>query len=383
MKRNSKIGIIGGYGFHNVGDDMQLYNNVKVLKTNGYKHLFVMSPDNYIADLCNLPKIFPSFHSILKLKHRDNDEWILQKYELLKQGSIDYPKNIKKLSSNMQKMLRFINGLDVLFFSGSGTINTRSLYGLLVMLTPCLIAKNLGKKVILSGQGFLPFENPTLERIIAEILNQCDKIFTRDFEIGKKALNRIGVNQSKVILGIDDAFTTPPSKKLKLPEKTIAINVSRFIQPNLYKVFYNLAKKLKKEGYNPIFNYFQDDRKVAEGCSQKEFSIYEFEHIADIVDFYYKVTASIGMRYHSTILGLAGGNPTINIYVTDYQKYKISAIQNATGLTNFMINYKDCNATKLYNMIQKAIKYQPAILKKINTNWRKKSNLAIDYLKKL
>lgn len=384
MKKNKKIAIIGGFGWHNWGDDAQLYNNLRILKEKGYKNITVMSPNDYIGKKYGV-STFPSFHNVFLLDDRKNDKKLLDIATRLYYVSLDYPNRQNLLNQQEKEAFQFLKNIHVLFVSGSGTINTRSLYGLLIMLVPCIISKNLNKIVIMSGQGVLPFEHRLFEAGISYVLNRCDKIYTRDFNLGYNALKRINVDLSKIEKGIDDAFTTPRNSKcsLEIPENTIAINVSHFIKTDMCDTLYKVAFKLKAEGYYPIFNYFQDDKKEAERCSLRDFPIYSFEHPEDLAYFYSKVIASIGMRYHSAIFGIAGEKPTINIYITDYQKYKIKAIQEETKIPNFGIDYKNLTVDNLYNQLKEAIKNQPPFLKIINKNWRKKGNLAIKYLEEI
>jgi len=385
MNKYLRIGIIGGYGWKNIGDDIQLYNNVRVLKERGYNNLFIFSPHDYIAKLCKVDKVYPSFHNVLKLKDREKIPLLIDRALMIYYKTLNYGKRRVSLSPEEKKFIDVINNIDVLFVSGSGTINTRTLYGLLITIIPCIIAQNLGKKVVLSGQGMLPLNNFVWESLISYTLNKCEKIFIRDFELGKKGLQRINVQMSKIILGIDDAFTTIPKKneKFKIAPNTVTINVSQFLKPEKYGTFHSLAKRLKKAGYNPLFNYFQTDKKVAEACSKGKFPIYECGHFAEMVGLYYDVVGSIGMRYHSAIFGLAGNHPVVNIYISEYQKGKVRAIRESTKLPYFMIDMKNCTSKSLFDMFEKAMKAQPKVLEEINKEWRKRANLAVKYLDKL
>ena len=91
MKKTGIIGIIGGYGFNNWGDDAQLYNNVRLFKKEGYKNLTVMSPNSYIKQLCNC-KVIPSFHKILKLEDRKDTKKLIDKSALIYYVTLDYEK---------------------------------------------------------------------------------------------------------------------------------------------------------------------------------------------------------------------------------------------------------------------------------------------------
>ena len=385
MDKNTKILIIGGYGGVNWGDDAQLWNSIRVLKEKGYKNLLIMTHRDYIGKLCNCP-ITPSFRNNFAQIYRKDPDKMVKRVALLYDVASNYNKK-KNLLSNLERtLLDSIKNTDVLFFAGSGTINTRHMYGILRVLTPCLLAKIFGKKVILSGQGFTPMSNPAMEIYIASILNELDIIVLRDFQLGKKVLERIKVDLNKVVLGVDDAFTTPVENtgKIKMPKNAIGINISKSIKPNMYEIFYLLAEKLKKEGYNTVFNYFHPkDKEEAIKCSKGKFPVIGFEKSTEIAYFYANVVASIGMRYHSAILGLGGGYPVINVYTNEYQHLKLKAIEDAEGIKDFTIDYRQISVDVLFKILQRAMKSQPDIITRLKIEWTKKGNLAIDLMEKL
>ena len=385
MDKNSKILIIGGYGGVNWGDDAQLYNNIRLLKEKGYINLLIMTDKPYIGKLCNC-QITPSFRDTFARNYRKDTKKMMARVELLYKVSLNYDKK-KILLSNLEKtLLDSIRNTDVLFFSGSGTINTRHMFGILRVLTPCLIAENFGKKVVLSGQGVTPMENTEMEKYISNILNKVDVIVLRDFQLGKKELERIKVDPKKVVLGIDDAFTTPveDTGKIKIPKNAIGINISKSIKPEMYETFYLLSKKLQKEGYNVVFNYFHPkDKEEVMKCSKGEFPIVSFEKSTEIAYFYANVIASIGMRYHSAILGLGGDSPVINIYTNKYQHLKLKAIEDAEGIKDFTIDYQKITVDILFKMLQRAMKSQPDTISRIKKEWTKKEGLAIKFMESL
>jgi len=372
MNKNSKLLILGGYGCHNLGDDAQLYNNVRILKEKGYTNLTIMSHGKYIGEACGC-KIVPNFRLIFNNKTSN----IIEKSKKLYEISKDYKS--KKLLLNVKELslLKNINDSDVLFFSGSGTINTRSILGLYRVLLPCLLAKTLNKKVVLSGQGFMPLDNPKMEEYIKFVLNQVDILTTREFEMGKKELKRIGVKN--FILSTDDAFTTP-RQKIFVEKKVIAINVSCYIKKNMIKIFHSFANIWKEKGFNPVFVYFHPkDKEIAKKCSIGEFPLQGFNNPKETAYFYSKVVASVGMRYHSTLFALAGGHPTVNIYGNIYQEKKLQGIREETHIPDLAISFEEINI-KLYDTLTKAMTSQPEYLKKINIDWRKRANIAIDLM---
>jgi len=365
MNKNTKILILGGYGSHNWGDDLQLYNNIRILREKGFNNIKIISRDSYIGELCKC-KTIPSCHKFYNNYSSENIKELKTKILI-----DDFPELSKALEWS-----------DVLFFSGSGTLNTRNLVPLYIYLTPIILASRLNKIIILSGQGFTPMNNAYMEEFIAMGLSKVNKIFTRDFNYGYKALQRIGIDLSKVELGVDDAFTSK-GDKIDLPPKTIGINISCFIQPNLIPEFYNLAVLLKKEGYNPIFNYFQRETELIQKVTKNNFPIYTFKSPENLVGFHHACYGYVGMRYHSTILCLSGKTPVVNISGNIYQQEKINAIVDRTKIENISLTFKEANTDNMYNTLMKAIETQPPKLKIINKKWNTKANLAINYLEAL
>jgi polysaccharide pyruvyl transferase WcaK-like protein len=377
MDKNSRILIQGGYGFRNWGDDLQLYNNVKLLKKEGFTNIKILAPSDYIKDLCQC-NIVPSTHSLFPKMVKGNSAHLFQQFCLVEGALIN--KRIQLLSKKYQNFIEEIEKCDVFLFSGSGTINTRHLYGLMIFLTPLMIASYFNKPIVLSGQGFTPMNNTKLEQFIGRILNKTKKIYTRDFDKGMRALRKTGVDMSKVEKGIDDAFTSPKIKT-NIPSNTIGINISCFIVPRLYQEFYDLGIMLKKNGFNPVFNYFQSEHRLIENITKGDFEVYNFKSPEDVVGFHNDCLATVSMRYHSMLLSLAGQTPTINLSRDEYQYSKIKAIIDNTGIENLSLKFAQVNSEIMYNHLLSALEKQPNKLKEIEEKWKPKGNLAIKYIK--
>lgn len=380
MKKDAKILIQGGYGFRNWGDDLQLWNNVRILKERGFHNITVMSPNPFIEKLCKCP-IVPSGHSLYSKTIRGTEPELFRQFCLI-EGALLHKKT-SILNKTQRLLIKNIENCDVLFFSGSGTINTRHSYGLMVYLTPIMIANYFNKPVILSGQGFTPMNNRKLEQFIGINLNKATKIFTRDFKEGLRALRRTGIDMKKVEAGIDDAFTSP-FVDLKVPKlKQIGINISCFILPALHKEFYDLAKLLQKNGYSPVFNYFQSEGELLKTITKEEFPIRQFTDPKEVTTFHKYLEGNICMRYHSMILSIAQETPVVNISRDEYQFSKVKAIIEETGIQNLSLRFSETKAENMYTTLMKAMETQPDKLKEINNNWRPKGNIAIEYLEQL
>ena len=376
MKKLIKITIIGGYGGNNFGDDAQLFNNIRLLKENGYNDITVMSPKKYIKNLCDV-KVIDSFWDLFPSNKKKDISYLLNiAFRLYKSVlNKDY----------YHPLIKHLSETDILFVSGCGMINTRHMQGLLVILIPILLAQEMGKRVILSGQGITPCDNHFLTPLITVALNRCEKIVLRDFALGAGLLRNINVMPSKIVIGCDDAFTTPPKQGSlpDIPQNVVAINISHYITDNFKVVLQRFCKQIKKEGYVPILNYFQTDmneEQIAKDISQNEIPIYKINHPEEGAYFYEKVVASIGMRYHSFIFSIAGLSPVINIYANEYQRLKIEAIQKQYNFPYCMLDIKNADFDTLYKQFNLALKEQPEKLNRIHKIWSDLSNLGVKLL---
>ena len=322
-----KIGIYNGSGYKNWGDDAQLVNTILKLKERKYNDLVVFTRTSYIKNLTQT-NIVPSSHNLFQSCTKGIQ--IIDKFDFL----VENWNCPEKLSPMERKFIKNISELDVLFFAGSGTINTRHIRGVCIFLLPVALAKKMGKKVIISGQGIGPLTDTSYIPLIRDTLNSVDKIFIRDFNSGEKQLKEIGVT-IPIIQGVDNAFgypiTTNRFQHLK-DKKVVGINISFLLSTKLEKILYSIASWLKEFGYTPIFNHFQNETKIAEKCA-KEFEVVTFQNASEIAEFYSYCKMAIGMRYHSTIFCLSQNVPHINLYGNTYQQLKIKAIEDATGLT--------------------------------------------------
>jgi len=361
-----KIIICGGYGNHNLGDDAQLLNNCIVFRKNNLTDIKIISHRTYIADLCAFPTI-GSFRNDFK-NNKDNNSLLQKCFKIISE---------KNISEEAKKIIQEIKNCDVLFMSGSGTLNTRNYYGMLLALIPIGIAIRYKKRIILSGQGFAPMDNSELEKILMSYLNQCELISIRDFEDGYNILKRIGVKENLIHVGIDDAFTLPMEKMpIEIPDRAVAINVSYYLTSNLYQVFSHLADALAEKGYYPIFNYFYPkDKEMIEKISIK-YPIVGFENPMQAKWFFSKCHAVIGMRYHSAILSLGAKTPVINVAINEYQKAKFDAINSK----EIIVPCLDRQKTTVKEIMDNFTCRNVLKIQKIYEEWKDKGNYAINYL---
>jgi polysaccharide pyruvyl transferase WcaK-like protein len=199
-----RVGIIGDYGFGHKDFDAHLKTKLDLLKQHGVKDLRVFSPQPYIAHLCDLQTLEQSFHFVFPLEDKENRIRLIETAFRLYYACMDYESRRQHLQPNEQKALDVLKEIDVLAITNTGIIDVRSTYSFLVLLFPCLLAKILGTKVVIAGQGFTPLDDYLLTPFLTYILNVSDKIITRDRY--KQGLENINVDLSKVNFTSEDAL---------------------------------------------------------------------------------------------------------------------------------------------------------------------------------
>jgi len=375
-----KIGIISCFGYKNWGDDAQLCNAILKLKKNNYKNILVFSRAGYIKELTKTPMVFSSH---ILFKNCKTNEQYLKKYQFLLQN-YNQP---NKLSINEKVFIKNLSKIDILWFSGSGAINTLKLSRLCIFFLPCILAKKLGKKVILTGQGVGNCDNKEYHPLMKEALNSIDIITVRDFDSGINQLKQLGITSS-IYKGVDDAFnypiTTNKFKSLK-NKQVLGINISFLITPKLKKILYNFAIIMKNQGYFPVFNYFQREEKIAKECSKGKFPVVGFNKVSEMAEFYNYCKIAIGMRYHSVIFALSQKVPTLNIYLNEYQANKIKAIEKELNIKMGVNCIKDTPTAKelvdLITNISSLCNQTKEVLISAHKQWTEKTNLIFNLLK--
>ena len=360
-----KILIHGGYGCNNLGDDAQLLNNCNFLRKHNFTNVKIISPRPYLEQYCLYPTVVSFRHDFLK---SSNAILIKRFYEILDE---------KKLSEKGLNLINEIKSCDVLFMSGSGTLNTRHYFGMLRALLPIALAIKFNKRVILSGQGFSPMDNAELEKILAHYLNQCEFINIRDFEQGSKILTRIGVDSNLIHQGCDDAITLKSGYCKKLPEKSVAFNLSCYGSKPIYELLIQFADYLKSKNYNPIFNSFHPKDKIEiEKYVNNKYEVVEFDNPTDAKALFKQCHATIGMRYHSAILSFGVQTPVINIALNEYQLEKFNSI-NKEGIIIPCLNGQTLTLDILKNIFDNLSK---TTITEVYKKWEPKAQMACKYL---
>lgn len=267
-----KIVLAGYYGYQNAGDELILKNILA-----GFK------------------KYLPDIKIVVLTRH---PEYV--------RGSASY------IYINRYNPLSIISSFiysDALIMGGGSLLQDISgFFSIYYYFTLMVIAKLLGKKLIIFNQGIGPIRNK-FNKIIAKIIFlNTDLIIVRD-KYSKKFVEKITKNRKKVILGADPVFNITPAEREKNKKKPFKIGFSIRNWKNLpvEKKFLEIKNRLIKDGwvcYNLPFHYPVDN------LSSSDIKWKKPEQLFSIVC---KLDAIIGMRLHSLMLGAIHNLPMIGI----------------------------------------------------------------------
>lgn len=316
--------ISGYYGFDNSGDDSILkaiVNNLKELK-----------PDIKILALSNNPKQTKAVYGVDSI-HRFN-----------------FPKIYLKLKNTS------------LLISGGGSLiqDITSDKSLAYYLTIIRLAQKCGTKVMLYSNGIGPIQN---KHNYAKIKNTLDKVelITLREDSSKKELEKIGVNNSNIIITADPAFTLKPTTdettdnillKMGLKEDSefvcISVRPWKTIGNSFEKTIAATADYIKeKYGIDSVFVPMQCpkdvdiSKRISSLATKTGYIAPENLKPPEILGLTARSKIVIGMRLHTLIYAAATCTPIIGLIydpkinaIMDYidQKYSIS-VDNLNPVT--------------------------------------------------
>jgi L-malate glycosyltransferase len=220
-----------------------------------------------------------------------------------------------------------------LFLNGGGNLiqDTTSTRSLMYYLGTILLAKVLGMKVMIFGNGIGPLNKKFNQKISSFVLNKIDAITLRE-KISLHVLKEIHVTSPIIALTADPALTM--DAKETRPQKNILFEYGIPLENNLigYSIRNcrgdkNSIRALSKiadyltEKYDtiPIFipMHHQNDVKTAQVIARKmknkAYVITEKYEVNDILHLISKLQLLVGMRLHSLIFALKLEIPVIGI----------------------------------------------------------------------
>lgn len=288
-----RVVISGYYGFDNTGDEAVLYSIIRALK----QECKGLGLD--ITVLSNQPEKTKKLYSVKAVNRWD----IKDVYKTIK--------NCDLLISGGGSLLQDV------------TSNKTVPYYLLIIK----MAQWHKKEVVFYSQGYGPVNKAYNKFFIKRVLNKINYIFVRDLN-SKKALLKIGVNNSPIIVAADPVIGMEASKEAKLKMKSymkehsnkkVRIGIYLRSWKNDQKLIDKmkvLCELLEKEGFEMFFIPMQqpEDYEFLKAIDFPGLSIKKLEEPLDIQEVFAltgEMDMVIGMRLHSLIMATAQGVPMV------------------------------------------------------------------------
>ncbi len=259
-------------------------------------------------------------------------------------------------SADLRETLKEYLDADIVISKGGGHIT--SIYGdTKYRLLSLLMAKLLGKKVVIYAQSLGPFEGSFMKWLVRYVLNRVDLITTREQE-SADIVASAGVDPARVTVAADAALSMNPDgpdpsvigqTALRCddpgdddqPIVTLSVREWKKHGPQVYQDYLSAiagvadhliqtrnCRIIFASTCTPIGGYHADDRMVA--CEvisrmQEDAEILWTEQSPyTLCDFYSHADLHIGTRMHSNILALLAGTP---VFAIAYEHKTIGLMQ--------------------------------------------------------
>jgi len=400
-----KIVLIGGFGWHDIGDEAQLTTPLIYLKKFIPDVHFLVLSDNpeYSAEYHKVETdysisyyLFPETQNIFQKAIRRFGLDVFLKGVILLFNARRLRKDKKAIFLN-ESGQRFLNNLktgDLLFNVGGGNLNSIWRFGGLYAKGLTYLACSLLKKpVILSGQTIGPLTTWLDRKFARYVLNKVDVITLRDTS-SKSVLRNLGVTKPIIKETADDAVLLPCAtheeiKAAFLNEKIdehhplIGINMvglGYFSPAKLNKAKQILAQvadhlifELDARIVFAPMEYFKgaDDRvamsEVLELMEHKEkariiMNEYDDKTLKGIIG---QMDLVIGLRYHFIVFATTMQVPSIGIYLDQYYAMKIKGILELMGQEKYACDIDKISSGEITELAKELLRNKDENKKKL------------------
>lgn len=346
MAEKLKIGITGPISEVNFGDYAMLINNVYDI---GVKDITVFSynkgfSEKIIKDYCgsfNINTVEIKLRALNRTLNDENESPSLPKVGFLPfNPPTDTPLDILFRLENIEEIRQSINDIDILIVNGGGYFNhlwNNSLWRsdmLKKIIAPMLIASQMNKKIVFTGNGFGPFDQS--EEFFNYTFNYLNNTTyaVRDRMYSSGYLKKLNINKDEIKFVPDDLYLIN-SKLLKLPTHNI-IDFEKVGKYIVIETYFSLEeiknyigelkdfseKIFRRYGLSIVFLPFDLHRG---GMWQGEYLSEELNNfylcdlnntgylpIQDASQIIRNAELVICTRYHAMVLSVGAGVPVVN-----------------------------------------------------------------------
>lgn len=396
-----RVLVIGGYGSGNLGDFSQLSGTLENLEEQLPGIEVTVTSKNVKRTTAYLRgnthrlriNVELNFDSVL---HEDKNNigkrnWYKNRIKLLERKAALFLYNLLPVDDEDYALFNRVNHYDMLYFSGSGTLNHTSAtwgstYNNLVTL---LLFQLLKKKTIVSAQGVGPVSDLMDKEMIAHTLKHADAVTVRDRE-SLEFCQELGV--TKVELGVDDAYFIASDENVdRLIQETGITDNKGVVGINL--AFYKYDEQLKMQLLKVAEFCFNNglqvlvivteplrDLDAARDLVKANPSIHLLQrtdiNANQIKGIVSRLQFGIGTRNHFIVYALASEVPCIGLGVDDMQTHKFRGLSR-----DFPIEVSTVNDSEIITeQVNRVLTNRTTIcsqLKEINNLLLSKKGLAL------
>jgi len=329
MLEKRKIGFTGPFADVNFGDYAMVVNNIYDLEINDIVLFSYDSPflntikEDYLSDF-NI--------NIVDVKFKD-------KFNIAEESKtkILTPIDILHNLSNYDEIAFALSELDVLVVNGGGYFNSlwsmpHRIERLSKIIAPILVANNLNKKIVFTGNSYGPFTEDA--EFFGCTFNSLKNsvIGSRDNLLSPMWASQIGIEKDKIEFIPDDFFVV--NEKLISKDLRRPINLNRYIVMETYlpidfienniELFEKFSKSIyQKYGLSILFLPFNLKHGGMDQALYFESKLINYNYIdiesigylpiEDATELIKKAELVISSRYHALVVAVSVGTPIISV----------------------------------------------------------------------
>lgn len=420
-----KMIFIGGFGYHDIGDEAQLTTPLINLRESLPDAQFLVLSDDpgYTAKShkvetdCSIRYyLFPKTKNIFSkgMRKFGFDTWLSGAILSFNAWRLKENKKTIFLNEKGLKLLNNLKSADLLFNVGGGNLNSVFRSEFHAKCLTYLICRIFRCPIILSGQTIGPFNNWVDKKLARFTLNKVEVITLRDTS-SKNVLKDIGVVKPIIKETADDAMLLPcatheETKTVFLNEKIdedqhplIGINMlglGYFSDTKLNKAKqilaqvadYLISKYNARIVFIPTQYKYADDgiimSNLIELMEHKEkariiMNEYDDKTLKGIIG---KMDLVIGLRYHFIVFATTMCVPSIGIYLDQYYSMKIRGILELMGQGKYACDIDKTSASEIIELVEDALRNKDEIKKRLEERTKvlgERSLFTIEYAVKL
>lgn len=376
-----KFLIAGGYGYNNYGDDAILRAALgSICRSFPEAKITLFSYNPGETSRRHTEKTLLSFERYLRKVFSPARNWQRikeRKYlELFRRNPIG-------------PIMDELRDCDVFISLGGGYMNDYWGRVLGARLIEILVAKFLGKKVMLYAQGVGPFRNPFYKRLTRLVFDRVDVISVRDFTSAEVVCG-LGVTRPRLMVTADEAFLLDPQKSGVIDEVVrqlrsqsnllVGINVKtmreHFINhfrsgsveegmmssAEIWRMYNDIGQVLAylQKNYQAGFLFISmggEDVKVARRILTTVPKLRNYVVLPDgftpnqLVDAHHQVDVALTIRFHPLVFAITGGVPTVCLSCSP----KTDDLMSLVGLGEYALPIESFTRGELQKKLEQII----------------------------